>query len=64
MKGITLVLAGLVLGLLCIRRRRPAFADLRLEIEELATPSLFRRTLKIDYRPVRPVSKGVAPPPA
>jgi hypothetical protein len=59
MKTATLLIAGLLLGCL-FGRRRALGPDLCVESDELATPSLFRRTVKLHYRPVSPVSKGVA----
>lgn len=60
MKAATLFMLGLLIGCCLNRRRR---LDVSLETEELATPGLFRRTVKLRYRPPDPVSKGVAPTP-
>ncbi|MGA7524471.1 MAG: hypothetical protein WBW84_18610 [Acidobacteriaceae bacterium] len=64
MKAVTLLLSGLLLGYLFSRRRRPLCLDVNIETEEMATPSIFRRTVKLRYRPVTPVSKGVTTAPA
>lgn len=63
MRAITLFISGALVGYL-VGRRRALQVDIRLETDEMATPSIFRRTVKLRYRPLSPVSKGVAPAPA
>jgi len=61
MKRLLPFAAGLVLGFLCVsRRRQPALVPLEMEVEvdELASPSIFRGTVRLRSRPVTPVSKG------
>ena len=61
MRGPLLFVAGLIVGIVCSRRQRPPeFIDLALEIDEMATPSIFRRTIRLRSHPV---SKGVAQTP-
>jgi hypothetical protein len=35
-----------------------ALLDLNIDVEELASPSIFRRTVRLHSRPGIPVSKG------
>jgi hypothetical protein len=53
-------MSGLLVGFLIARRRRLCL-DVSLETEEMATPGIFRRTVRLHYRPFTPVSKGVPP---
>lgn len=55
MKSVSLLLFGLLVGLLAARRR-PARVELILESDELATPSIFRRTRRLTRRSLDPVS--------
>ena len=61
MRAATLFISGVLVGYLCGQLRPPRPAETSFEIDEMATPSIFRRTTKLQYRPVSPVSKGVAP---
>jgi hypothetical protein len=51
--------AGVLLGFLCgSRQRPPVLIDLAVDVEELASPSVFRRTVGLRCRPLGPVSQG------
>jgi hypothetical protein len=63
MRAITLFISGALVGYL-VGRRSVLQVDIGLETDEMATPSLFPRTVKLRYRPLSPVPKGVAPAPA
>ncbi len=52
MKNVTLFLAGLFVGILCCRPRRAEPCKLALDIDELASPTLFRRTILLRLDPV------------
>ena len=52
----TLLICGLLAGYF-LGRRRPLRLDVYFETEELATPSIFRRTTRLHYRPFSPVFK-------
>lgn len=60
MKTAALLLSGILLGYF-LARRRAIRVDVHLETDELATPTLFRRTVKLQ---LRPVPEGVAQGPA
>ena len=57
---VSIFMSGLLVGFLIARRRRLCL-DVSLETEEMATPGIFRRTVRLHYRPFTPVSKGVPP---
>ena len=63
MKAATLLLFGVLVGFLCTSRRKPVPFEMAIDTEEMATPSIFRRTVRLRYRAADPVSKGVAPTP-
>jgi hypothetical protein len=52
MKNLTLFLAGLFVGILCCRPRRAELGKLALDVEELASPSIYRRTILLRLDPV------------
>lgn len=66
MKRLLPFAAGLLLGFLCASRLRPPVLsgpalELALDIDEMASPSFFRRTVRLRSRPAGAVSKGSSP---
>ena len=52
MKSLTLFFAGFFVGVLCCRRHSPRPGKLAVDIDELATPTLFRCTTRVRLDPV------------
>ena len=66
MKHLLPFAAGLLLGFLCGSRQRPPVLTgldlaLDMDIDEMASPSFFRRTVRLRSRSADPVSKGSSP---
>jgi len=60
MKPLTLFLAALLLGYLWGRQTEAA--ELAVEVDDLMSPTTYRRTVRLRNGPQPPVSKGVSKP--
>ena len=52
MKNLTLFAVGFFVGLLCCQPRHPEPCKVALDIDEMASPSFFRRTVLLRMDPV------------
>jgi len=60
MKSLTLFLSALLLGYLSGRQTQAA--ELGVEVDELTSPAVFRRTVRLRNGPHPPVTKGAWKP--
>ena len=58
MKGLAVFLAGFLTAvLLASRQQSPAF-ELAVDVDDLLSPTVFNRRIRLHHQPSHPVSKG------